>query len=428
VVLAALPMLMAPAAADAAGIADIADPPADNAPTDLTHLVIGWDGASLTVTATYTTTTFGGLSMLIADGVDVHKARRCDDASAESLSIRATPGSGELTYGDFDQALTAPGTWQGNTVTFAFASPELTETLSDDGRLTCASGSSDGDSFFGAFTGRLLKITPANATQALRELLARRFGNSFAGSRHRWLKCPKQEIFPPTDEDWEKVLCQFEFRQSSSRYRAGGLLFELIGGKLISSSRLFTRTFSKTVKRCRIPRTKGGWVNGVTLTDRRLRASGSLGRGVCRGLIGPAGIANDLQYEAVRRYPRSVPRRLKLRLHGTNRSGFEEAALFRCQVTRHGLSYSASCANGLRDRFSYSFRLVPPAPRKPTNPGSSPSCDPSYKGACLKPGVSDYDCAGGEGDGPYYVRGPIQVVGDDPYGLDSDGDGVACEP
>lgn len=55
------------------------------------------------------------------------------------------------------------------------------------------------------------------------------------------------------------------------------------------------------------------------------------------------------------------------------------------------------------------------------------NCDPSYKGACLDPTASDYDCAGGSGDGPKYVQGPIEVVGDDHFGLDRDGDGVACE-
>jgi hypothetical protein len=60
-------------------------------------------------------------------------------------------------------------------------------------------------------------------------------------------------------------------------------------------------------------------------------------------------------------------------------------------------------------------------------PSPSSTCDPSYKGACLKPNVTDYDCAGGSGDGPYYVKGPITVVGDDHYGLDRDGDGIACE-
>jgi hypothetical protein len=67
-----------------------------------------------------------------------------------------------------------------------------------------------------------------------------------------------------------------------------------------------------------------------------------------------------------------------------------------------------------------------PAPGRPPAPSPS-NCDPSYNGACLKPNVSDYDCAGGSGDGPYYVQGPITVVGNDHYGLDRDGDGIACE-
>jgi hypothetical protein len=60
-------------------------------------------------------------------------------------------------------------------------------------------------------------------------------------------------------------------------------------------------------------------------------------------------------------------------------------------------------------------------------PSPSPNCDPNYAGACLDPNASDYDCAGGSGNGPKYVQGPIRVVGDDHYGLDADGDGVACE-
>jgi len=54
-------------------------------------------------------------------------------------------------------------------------------------------------------------------------------------------------------------------------------------------------------------------------------------------------------------------------------------------------------------------------------------CDPNYRGKCLRPNVSDYDCAGGSGNGPYYVRGPFRVVGDDHYRLDRDRDGIACE-
>jgi hypothetical protein len=55
-----------------------------------------------------------------------------------------------------------------------------------------------------------------------------------------------------------------------------------------------------------------------------------------------------------------------------------------------------------------------------------PVCDPNYAGACLKPNSADYDCEGGSGDGPDYT-GTVRVVGADPYDLDRDGDGIACD-
>jgi hypothetical protein len=61
-----------------------------------------------------------------------------------------------------------------------------------------------------------------------------------------------------------------------------------------------------------------------------------------------------------------------------------------------------------------------------TKPASTGTCDPNYSGACV-PIASDVDCAGGSGNGPAYVRGPVQVVGTDIYGLDADHDGVGCE-
>lgn len=65
---------------------------------------------------------------------------------------------------------------------------------------------------------------------------------------------------------------------------------------------------------------------------------------------------------------------------------------------------------------------APPAPEAPAASG----CDPNYTGACV-PIAPDVDCAGGSGNGPAYVQGPVQVVGSDIYDLDRDGDGVACE-
>jgi len=56
---------------------------------------------------------------------------------------------------------------------------------------------------------------------------------------------------------------------------------------------------------------------------------------------------------------------------------------------------------------------------------SEQKCHPSYSG-CLRSDVSDYDCAGGSGNGPYYT-GRVRVIGPDVFGLDRDGDGWGCE-
>ncbi len=71
-------------------------------------------------------------------------------------------------------------------------------------------------------------------------------------------------------------------------------------------------------------------------------------------------------------------------------------------------------------------RTLVPAPIV-TQPPVETNCHPSYLGACLATNAGDYDCAGGSGNGPNYVRGPIQVVGPDVFDLDRDGDGIGCE-
>ena len=55
------------------------------------------------------------------------------------------------------------------------------------------------------------------------------------------------------------------------------------------------------------------------------------------------------------------------------------------------------------------------------------NCSPCYPDVCLKMGAGDYDCAGGSGNGPNYIGGPIRVVGCDPFDLDRDHNGWGCE-
>ncbi|MGI9613691.1 MAG: hypothetical protein ACR2QO_12320 [Acidimicrobiales bacterium] len=67
-----------------------------------------------------------------------------------------------------------------------------------------------------------------------------------------------------------------------------------------------------------------------------------------------------------------------------------------------------------------STTAAPPTTNPPAN-----DCDPNYSG-CV-PIASDVDCAGGSGNGPAYVQGPVQVTGTDIYDLDRDGNGIGCE-
>lgn len=60
---------------------------------------------------------------------------------------------------------------------------------------------------------------------------------------------------------------------------------------------------------------------------------------------------------------------------------------------------------------------------------SQSNCDPNYANPPCVPIALDGDCAGGKGNGPAYVKGPVRVkvIGIDPYGLDRDKDGIGCE-
>jgi hypothetical protein len=66
-----------------------------------------------------------------------------------------------------------------------------------------------------------------------------------------------------------------------------------------------------------------------------------------------------------------------------------------------------------------------PAPESaPVQTKETTGCTPGYS-PCLPPD-SDYDCDNGSGDGPSYT-GQVSVTGPDPYDLDADGDGIACD-
>nr|WP_231983444.1 hypothetical protein [Mycobacterium sp. 852002-51961_SCH5331710] len=76
--------------------------------------------------------------------------------------------------------------------------------------------------------------------------------------------------------------------------------------------------------------------------------------------------------------------------------------------------------------FAVGLAVAAPANARPAPQQQGSSCDPNYSGACV-PVARDVDCAGGSGNGPAYVDGPVRVVGQDIYELDRDGDGIGCD-
>lgn len=58
-----------------------------------------------------------------------------------------------------------------------------------------------------------------------------------------------------------------------------------------------------------------------------------------------------------------------------------------------------------------------PSASSSTTGAESGGCDPSYPDVCLRVNAGDYDCAGGSGDGPNYVTGPIRVRPPDRFAL-----------
>jgi hypothetical protein len=136
------------------------------------------------------------------------------------------------------------------------------------------------------------------------------------------------------------------------------------------------------------------------------------------------------------RIPNLVGMRLATAKQALDRRGLEATIRYKSTANYPaGTVISQSRQAGARVLPDSGMTLVvakappPPPSTAPPPPPTVPArnCDPSYPDVCLDPNAVDYDCAGGSGNGPKYVTGPIRVRPPDPFGLDSDGDGWGCE-
>lgn len=146
----------------------------------------------------------------------------------------------------------------------------------------------------------------------------------------------------------------------------------------------------------------------------------------------------DIELRCRARVPRVVARRQTTAELRLEEAGFRATTInppgdgddSRCRVRSQSRSGRAEPDALVRLRLACrpKPKPKPAAPAEPVEAAPAETgCDPSYEGACLDPTASDYDCAGGSGDGPEYT-GTVTVVGDDHFDLDRDGDGVGCQP
>jgi hypothetical protein len=123
--------------------------------------------------------------------------------------------------------------------------------------------------------------------------------------------------------------------------------------------------------------------------------------------------------------PDVVGKRLAVAKASLKARGLRVDVRYRSSSKGRGTVLSQRPRAGSDVREGRRVRLIVAKSSPPPQGGGGDGCTPGYS-PCLPP-ASDYDCAGGSGDGPEYVYGTVTVTGSDPYGLDADNDGVGCE-
>jgi hypothetical protein len=266
----------------------------------------------------------------------------------------------------------------------------------------CFSGSIAGDGFGPEWlTGYApVKLTRANAERGFKPYLAARYGSAYTDSSRSYTKCAN--IF--TDDDGSQVAdCRAQFG-SGSTWRSIGTAARVDpqGYAVTMDTKPFTRKWVRTWRKAG-PKCLRSWKV----------------RGTLYGNSGVCDAALAFHFYKGATYS-----------GGTGSGSFLPINVYPCK--RKGRTYT--CANAMGDairwtpartRRASAPKTTPARPKPKRRTRASTGCDPNYSG-CLKPNVSDYDCRGGGGDGPYYT-GPVRVKGDDHYGLDRDSDGLACE-
>jgi hypothetical protein len=127
------------------------------------------------------------------------------------------------------------------------------------------------------------------------------------------------------------------------------------------------------------------------------------------------------------RVPNVVGMKIKAAKRTLEKKHFEVAIKKQTSSQPKDIVLAQSPTAGTVSRPGRTVTLTIAVPPASTGGGGGSNCTPGYS-PCLPLGPSDYDCYGGGGNGPAYTQPGVvyHVSGSDPYGLDSNHDGLAC--
>lgn len=313
----------------------------ERAPSDVLRVTVDWNGTSLVIAAVYAAPPRSRKFSLFL-------RPHGDERDRWSCALKYVPAIDIVTRGDHSKAylsvapvhgsLAADAVWSadGTSVTYTFSSPVLTERLDDRSVLVCVSGFADDDYFFGSFDGMVLHLTPATALDALRRELTKTYGSRFSNAPRPTLSCPKGQRYPGRGTDPTVQVCYWEFRERPGAFRTGWMTMAASYGEVGPYDRWASPQYTKTLFNC--PRI-GDLRHSPRIASPRLRASAIVG-------CDQGGMASRID-RVTRRTFTIVPPHLA-------RLGFSEQKRFQCRMARSAQRWTASCRNGLNDRFVYS--------------------------------------------------------------------------
>jgi resuscitation-promoting factor RpfB len=180
------------------------------------------------------------------------------------------------------------------------------------------------------------------------------------------------------------------------------------------------------VKAKRKLRAAGLEVGGIDRRPSSKRKDTVLKQGVAEGKELKLGSSVALVVAApLPRVPSVVGKPEPSAIRNLKNAGFTVKKTTQTRTTgQDGVVLSQSPFAGTRAKPTSVVGIVISNVQRSPDAGGSRNCTPGYS-PCLPP-ASEYDCRGGSGNGPKYT-GPVRVTGSDPYDLDRDGDGKACE-